>query len=184
MAIDTKIDGSPASVSAAAETLRTVVAKELDSCADSANDVRRDASNDWEGEAGREFVKVSQMIRQSGDGLAGASRSAGRSLDVFATALRRCQNEMAGVRSSASQAGLTVSGSTIEYPGAGPVRPPDDFVGTPDEVAAHNDRVKAYDAHQDLLRAYQTASSDATRIDEDLAEAASDLLDEIGRAHV
>lgn len=82
---------------------------------------------------------------------------------------------MAEVRRVARTAGLSVSGFLVQHPGEGPARPPDDFTGTSTEVAAHNESVTAYNAHQDLLRAYVAAETEAARVDRAYAAACQGL---------
>lgn len=99
------------------------------------------------------------------DDLEQAAKDMAADLDTFSEKLKGCQHDMSTIRSEASAAGLTVAGFLITDPGPGPARPPDDFVGTETEVAAHNSKVDAFDDHQDLIRAYNHASSEAERID-------------------
>lgn len=178
MSVDTEIQGSPASVESAASWLRTSLAEELEAAGDTCHAVRASAQRSWEGVAGDEFAGIMATASRAADDLEGAAREMARDLEGFAAALRRCQGDMAEVRRTAAAAGLTVSGFLVQHPGQGPARPPDDFTGTPTEVAAHNDRVAAYNAHQDLLRAYAAAETEAARVDRAYAAACQDLQNE------
>ena len=178
MSVDTEIQGSPAAIEGAAHWLRSSLAAELTDAADRANDARRSADGSWNSEAGDEFVGVMARARGKIDDLEGAVRTMADDLDKFAGKLRRAQEQMGDVRTEARGADLTVNGFVVEDPGAGPVRPPDGFEGTPAEVDAHNGRVAAYDAHQDKIRAYNTASAEAYRIDRYYATACRDLQDQ------
>lgn len=175
MSVDTEIQGSPGSIEGAAGWLRTSLAARLEDAADTLHSVRGSAQRSWEGAAGTEFAATMGTASGATDDLEGATRAMARDLEGFAAKLRRCQDEMADVRRTASGAGLTVTGFVVQHPGAGPVRPPDGFRGTPEEVAAHDRRVAAYDAHQALLRAYQAAETEAARVDRAYAAACQDL---------
>ncbi|MCP3423056.1 hypothetical protein [Nocardioides pinisoli] len=178
MSVDTEIQGSPTAIEGAAHWLRSSLATELADAADRANDARRSADGSWNSEAGDEFVGVMARARGKIDDLEGAVRTMADDLDKFAGKLRRAQEQMGDVRTEARGADLTVNGFVVEDPGAGPVRPPDGFEGTPAEVDAHNGRVAAYDAHQDKIRAYSAASAEASRIDRYYATACRDLQDQ------
>lgn len=177
MSIQTEIQGTPAAIEGAATWLRGDLARELTRAADAANDSRRHAEMSWRSVAGDEFVDVMKRARDRVDELAAAARRMAGDLDEFAAGLRRAQQEMAEVRAAARGAGLTVSGFVVLHPGAGPLRPPSGFVGTPEEVAAHDRRVAAYDAHQALLWAYHEAEVEAARIDRYYAAACRKLQD-------
>lgn len=178
MSVDTEIEGSPSSIESAATWLRTGLADKLEDAADTCHAVRATTQRSWEGVAGDEFAGIMATASGATDDLEGAAREMARDLEGFAASLRRCQGDMADVRRTATAAGLTVSGFLVLHPGQGPARPPDDFTGTPTEVAAHNDRVTAYNAHQDLLRAYVAAESEAARVDRAYAAACQDLQDQ------
>lgn len=175
MSVHTEIQGSPGSVESAASWLRTTLAGKLESTAEAFNSVRASARGSWEGGAGTEFAGTMASARSATDDLEGAARQMAQDLEAFATTLRRCQGDMADVRQAASGAGLTVNGFVVQHPGEGPARPPDDFWGTTSEVAAHNQRVAAYDTHQDLLRAYHVADTEAARVDRVYGAACQDL---------
>lgn len=178
MSVDTEITGQPASVEAAADWLRDRLAAKLEDAADRLNQARRDAESSWDSEAGEQFAASMTQGRSTVDDLEGATKAMANDLDDFAEKLRTCQQDMQAIRSEAAAAGLTVSGFVIQDPGPGPARPPDGFVGTEEEVAAHNTRVAAYDAHQQLLMAYHHAASEAARIDRVYATACRDLQDQ------
>ena len=186
MSVDTQIEGSPSSVETAATWLRNDLAAGLESSAEVFNGARRSAEASWEGQAGAEMATTMASARGATDDLERAARTMATDLEAFATALRRCQGDMADVRRVAAAAGLSVTGFVVQHPGEGPARPPDDFVGTDAEVAAHDRRVVAYDAHQDLLRAYVAAQTEAARVDRAYASACRALQDDytVTRARV
>lgn len=178
MSVDTEIQGSPGSVEGVADWLRGQLATALEQAADRANDARRDASGSWRSEAGDEFVDVMSRARGKVDDLESAATRMAGDLDKFAAKLRRCQDMMGDVSSTARGDGLTVTGFVVQHPGDGPARPADDFVGTAEEVDAHNERVAVYDAHQELVRAYNDASSEAARVDRVYAAACRELSED------
>ena len=175
MSVDTEIEGSPGSIERAAGWLRTTLAARLEDAADTLHAVRGSAQRSWEGAAGDEFAGTMGTASGATDDLEGATREMARDLEAFAAKLQRCQTEMADVRRTASGAGLLVTGFLVQHPDEGPARPPDGFRGTPEEVAAHDERVAAYDAPQALLRAYHAAETEAARVDRAYAAACQDL---------
>ena len=177
MSVETQIEGSPSSIEGAATWLRSRLEPKLTAAADAANSARRTAEMSWESVAGEEFVDLARRARDKVDELAGAATTMAGDLDAFAQKLKRSQEQMGDVRTSARGDGLSVIGFVVQHPGDGPARPPDYFEGTPEEVEDHDRRVAAYNAHQDLLRAYRDAESEAARIDRYYASACRDLQD-------
>ena len=175
MSIETEIKGSPGSVEGAATWLRSSLEPQLTAAADAANDSRRNAEMSWSSTAGEEFVDMARRARDKVDELAAAAKKMAGDLDDFAEKLRRSQDQMGDVRSTARGKGLTVAGFVVEHPGAGPSRPPAYVEGTPEEVEDHDRRVAAYNAHQELLQAYYDAESEAARIDRYYATACREL---------
>ncbi|GGO77891.1 WXG100-like domain-containing protein [Nocardioides deserti] len=178
MSVDTEIQGSPASIESAETWLRDQLATALSDASDRLNDARRDAESSWDSLAGDQFATAVRTGRDTTDDLETATKKMADDLGDFAEKLRTCQSDMATIRTDARAAGLSVSGFVIADPGPGPARPPDGFTGTEAEVAAHDRAVAAYDAHQDLVRAYNHASSEADRIDRKYATACRELQDE------
>lgn len=176
--VETRIEGSPGGIEGAATWLRQSLAPQLDGAGEAFNGARRDADASWLSTAGDEFSGTMKRARDRVDDLESACRAMADDLDDFAGDLRRCQEDMRAVRTTARDAGLTVAGTVVQDPGPGPARPPDDFTGTDAEVAAHNERVAAYDDHQDLITAYNAASTEAARVDRAYAAACNSLNDE------
>ena len=125
MSIETEIKGSPSSVEGAATWLRGSLAPTLTAAADAANSSRRTAEMSWESVAGEEFVDMARQARDKVDDLAGAARKMAGDLDDFAEKLRRSQEQMGDVRTTARGEDLTVAGFVVQHPGDGPARPPD-----------------------------------------------------------
>lgn len=177
MSIDTEIQGKPGNIESSASWLRDKLEDELSDAGDEFNSARKDAASTWNSSAGEQFVTVMKTARDETDELAKAANTMATDLDGFAGSLRTCQTEMGTCRSTARTDKLTVTGFIITDPGAGPSRPPDDFVGTPAEVTDHDGKVVAYNDHQDLIRAYNKASQEAGRIDRKYEKACRDLQD-------
>jgi hypothetical protein len=87
---------------------------------------------------------------------------------------------MAGIRETASGAGLTVAGFVIQDPGPGPTRPADKAgVQMPvPEVRAYEAAVSAYNQHQELIRAYNQAATEVGEVHSRHEEAKHRLADE------
>ncbi|GAA1935037.1 hypothetical protein [Nocardioides hwasunensis] len=175
MSIETEIQGSPSGIEGAASWLRSSLEPKVTDAADAANDSRRNAEMSWDSTAGGEFVDMVKQARDKIDGLASATTTMAGDLDDFAGKLRRSQEQMGDVRTTARNEGLSVVGFVVQHPGDGPARPPATFEGTPEEVARYEDRVTAYNAHQELLDAYNAAETEAARIDRYYATACRDL---------
>ncbi|GAB2980393.1 hypothetical protein [Nocardioides montaniterrae] len=178
MSVDTEIQGSPADIEGASDFLRHHLAPKLDQSVDDFNNARQDADASWDSAAGREFSGLMKRARGKASDLHSATTSMAGDLDTFAAALRRCQHEMANVRTTATKAGLTVSGFLVQDPGPSLPRPAQRFTGTADQVDQYNADVTAYNAQQKLVNAYVHASVEASRIDHEYAAACRALQDQ------
>jgi hypothetical protein len=180
VSVDTEIKGSPASIEGAAEWLRGTLGKAISSGADALAGARSTAASDWDGEAGRSFTSTMGSAVDRADTLEAAASSVAGSLDAYATRLGSLQHRMADIRGAASAAGLTVSGYVIEDPGPGPANPGQPPVGpiSPAAADAYNAAVTAYNEHQDKIRAYNRAATDADAVQTELVAAARALQDE------
>ena len=172
MAIETEIEGSPASIRSAASWLSGTLQPAVERGSDSLVAARRAAGSDWRGATSEAFVgAMSRAVTQT-DHLEQGVREVRGAFDDYADALDRCQNRMTAIRQDARGAGLTVSGFTIESPGAGPPHP-----GTPPEVAsqgqvdAYNASVSAYNDHQEKVEAYNRLVGLADEVSSDLERA-------------
>lgn len=172
MSIDTEITGSPASIRAAGEWIAGTLRPAVNAGADAFADARTEAGGDWRGETGAAFeaamgraVRESQRLRQATDGVHAAF------LD-YAGSLERCQDRMEQIRADARAAGLTVSGHVIQSPGDGPPHPgPPPTEASQGHVDSYNRVVTSYDAHQDLVRAYNDLVTRADEVWSDIQRA-------------
>lgn len=174
--VDTEIEGDPGSIGEAGTWLGHTLAPAVDTAGDRANDARRLAASGWTSDAGDGFAGTMRRAANAADDLHGTVEGMAHDLRDFAADLRRCQERMADVRSTAKGKGLTVAGFVVQDPGPGPARPTMPSADASDaEVRAHNARVDAYDAHQDLVRAFNDAKDDAGRIDRQYSAACESL---------
>ena len=180
MPVDTEITGSPASVEAAADWLRSTLGKAVASSADALAAARSTAASDWQGETGSAFASTMGSAVGRADALASAASGVAGALDAFASRLASLQNRMADIRGTAQGAGLTVSAYLVEDPGPGPANPGAPPTGpiSPDAASAYESAVAAWNDHQDKVRAYNRAAADAGAVWADLATATQGLADE------
>jgi uncharacterized protein YukE len=178
VSVDTEIQGDTAAIQRAGNWLKEQLAPKVASAADAFNDGRRDAEGSWHGLAGEEFVETMRRGRDASDDLEGATRTMGDDLVEFGEDVKTCQDDMAQIRADARAAGLTVTGFLIEDPGAGPARPPLRYEGPEEGLDDYNDDVAAYNDHQELVRQFTYARSEAERIDRKYATACRGLQDD------
>ncbi|MGH3350897.1 MAG: hypothetical protein ACRDPS_09555 [Nocardioides sp.] len=159
MTIETEIKGSPGSIEAAADWLKSRLGTAIDTAGNGMADARRDAGADWDGDTSEAFQGA--MKRGATEALDFHSTIKGIStcFSDYAGTLRSCQSDMADIRDKAGGGGLAVHGMTIADPGAGPSRPGEPAPGA--DVAAHNAQVDEYNAHQDKVRLYNRLSERA-----------------------
>lgn len=160
MSLDTEIKGDPASVEAAGTWLTSTLAPKVDSSVDALTKARTTAEADWDGTAGAAFAATMRTSATRTSTLHTEITGTGHAISTFGAQLRTAQHDMADVRSTASSAGLTVTGFTIVDPGPGPAKPAYIAPGTQlpvEEADAYNSALKAYDDHQALVTAYNTA---------------------------
>lgn len=179
MSLDTEIKGSPGSVESASSWLRGSLAPAVESGADALVSARNDAESDWGGQAGPAFSSQMRFGSTTSDELSTAVKAAARNLDVHAAALRRAQNLMSDIRSTAAGAGLTVSGFTIENPGTGTANPGPPPTGeiTPVQADHYSSEVAAFNKHQKLVKAWNKAVADVAEVNSTYTAACSALED-------
>jgi len=180
VSLDTEVKGAPASIEAAGHWLSGTLAPAVVRASDALNSARGDAESDWDGPAGGAFASSMRSASRKSDDLSDSAKDVGTALDTYAGSLRSAQDRMADIRDAAAGAGLTVHGYVIENPGAGPARPGPMTVtaDTPVQaIDAHDAAVAAYEAHQDKIRAWNTAVADAEAVRSDLTTAGQELAD-------
>lgn len=180
MPVDTEIQGSPSSIEGAADWLRGTLGKAVTSGADAMAAARSTAASDWQGETGTAFAGTMGSGVGRVDALAAATSGVAGALEAYAARLGNLQHRMADIRSTAEGAGLTVSAYLVQEPGSGPADPGPPPAGpiSPAAADAYNSAVTAWNKHQDKIRAYNKAASDAADVRSDLTTAAQGLRDE------
>jgi uncharacterized protein YukE len=114
--IETRIDGRPADLSAAAAYLTEVLGDGIDQLADRVTRERSAATGGWRGQAADAFADRAAALACSADGVAASARTIGREVQALADVLEGVQAAMAGVRAEARAAGLHVTGTVIQQP--------------------------------------------------------------------
>lgn len=173
MAIETEITGNPGSIEAASSWLRDTLAPAMDRAADTFNNARKSVETHWESPAGDAYRDMMWRGFEASYRLEEAARGMATELDDFAHGLRRCQEGMASVRSSALAAGLDVQGFVVEDPGFGPdyPAPPQG----PEDAAEFERQLDVWSKHQSRVSAYLMAEGEAARLDRKYAAICRDL---------
>ena len=163
--LDTKLDGSPGSIRAVGDWLRRDFGEGAEDIADTAHRQKTRTESHWTGEAGTAFAGRVKELAKAGDGAKSTASKVATDVDQIASDLERAQNDLAAVRSTASGEGLTVAGTIVKNPGAGPDSPGDLPAGADEAQTAAwnkaNDRVKA---HNLLVEAFNRAVKRAEEI--------------------
>lgn len=170
--LETRIDGSPASVRAVATWLRDDFGDSAEELASSVHRQRSRAGSAWEGEAASGFGSASRTLGAAGDDTAAAAGAVATEVDVLAMALERAQEQMHHLRSDAAAGGLTVSGTVVHGPAPAP--PNAGFLpadATPPEVDAWQRADQRVRDHNETVRAWDHANAEARRIFQEWADA-------------
>lgn len=114
--IETRVDGEPRALRAAATFLLLDLGRGLDDLADRVADERATALGTWQGEAGRAFADQAVVLARAGDEAADGVRALGWRLEELAGVLEAVQEGMAQLRDMARGAGLRVVGTAIAPP--------------------------------------------------------------------
>lgn len=157
--IETRIEGSTASVEGAARWLRRSLEAGLEDASDRVVEARR-AAGDWEGEAGTAYAAYAADIVTVTDAHVDRVGQAAGLLDDYAVRLRTAQDRMRDLRDEATAGGLVVVGTVIQ--------PPADAVPPPVVMGpispAQSDRIAAdqaaYDAQVAKIRLYDRIATD------------------------
>lgn len=171
--IDTKVEGSVADVKGAAIWLRESLKADLTDAGDLGAEGRRIAGRDWEGDDHDAYSSYTRnVVRLTDDHAARVGRAA-QAFDDYAARLQRMKTTMSGLRTRASEGGLTVNGDTIAAPPD--VAPTVVEPGTP-EAAAHQRAI-------DKVDLYNTLSGDAGTARTDFAQwIQANLVPEVAKA--
>lgn len=148
MSLDTKVEGSPAAVTAAATWLRDTLADKLGKSGDEQQDARNYAQGTWEGETYSSYRNVSGDIMRANDKHEERVKRAATALDDYAARLKRLEEDMKSIRTRAAEGGLTVSGTVIQAPPAAPTTPFE--AGSPEETE-YNEAVARIDLWNRLV---------------------------------
>lgn len=155
--IDTKVEGDPAAVTAAATWLRDTLAKNLEKAGDEQQDARNDSRSRWEGETASSYRNVAGDVLKATDKHEERVKRAATALDDYAAKLKRLEDDMRAHRTTATGGGLTVEGTVIHQP---PDAPSGSFEEGSPEESAHNaavDKVEVWNTLvEDIATDYQT----------------------------
>ncbi|WP_203336508.1 hypothetical protein [Nocardioides limicola] len=114
--IDTEVDGSPASVNAAATWLRSTLKANVDEAADLQAGARAAASAGWDGAGAQAYRDFMAPVVTASDNHVQRIGRAATALDVYASRLGRMQTDMDALRQRAQAGGLILTSTTIEPP--------------------------------------------------------------------
>ncbi|MFY2787367.1 hypothetical protein [Rhodococcus sp. MALMAid1271] len=149
MPIDTKVDGSVASVRAVAGWLRNSFADGLRTSIDTLDTTRNRTDAGWDGPASEAFSVQALTTTACASDLATAAADYAAKVDAFAAALQALHDGMRDVRSNASTAGLTVQ---------------DDIILDPSDDELHNLYIVLAGQAAEL-REYETAAGETLKTD-------------------
>jgi hypothetical protein len=164
--IDTRIEGDPESIRAAASWLRSSLQPALDHCGSQVYRARTTAEAGWQGSAGDAFRDKMSVAGKAIDSLHADGGALSASFDDYAASLQTAQAGMRRARQVALAGGLGVEGDVIEDPGPAPAEPqplPDSGTVSPQLAAAHQSAVTAVREHQAKVVAYTEAKGEADR---------------------
>ena len=158
--IETRVDGSPASVNAAGLWLRESAKKALADAGDDVVSARSHAMSGFEGRSGEAYVEADRAILTQVDGHADRLGEAAAVFEAYGARLRQMQDRMAEIRGAATAGGLSVSGTVIHAPP--PAVAPPSLYGpvTEEQRASHERGVDAYHAAAGKVELYNRLAGD------------------------
>lgn len=163
--IETKVDGSPASVRTAAAWVGETLKGAVEDAGEQVGRARSRASADWEGDTADSYTAVAGKIVQAGDEQEHDLSKVAEKLRTYAVKLGNIQDRMSDRRGEASGGGLTVAGTVIQQP-PDPVRPADLPAGSTQAEADAWDRENAaFERANDKVELYNRL---ATEVEDDL----------------
>lgn len=158
---DTRVDGSPANVRAAAGWLRGSLRTALDEAGDDVAAARSHAMSGFRGDAGGAYADFDKTILTHVDTHANTVGRAAEKFEAYAARLQRYQDSMDSCRRRAVAGGLSVAGTVVQAPPA--ARPVPGLSGSvsPEAQARHDEQVTAYDDAAAKVLLYNGLLSDA-----------------------
>src|SRR6478735_8504745 len=113
MPLETRLDGTPGAIRAAASYLRSDLGHRADHLSTVTYQQRSAMASSWEGAAGEAFGTRASALAGAADRLAAQARADATVLDELAAALRQAQDGLESVRTAAAAAGLGVHGTVV-----------------------------------------------------------------------
>ena len=166
MAIDTHLDATPSEITSSATAIGNIETH-VDSAEDDLISARRSA-NELEGEAALSVSNSIDSAVSNCEDLVSDLKSYKNALTDFATAMSNVKADLEGIRSRATNGGLTVSGERIE-------KPTDSFpMGADPNNSAE---VRAFGEEQEKLTLYKTLETDTSHIRDRETEARQAFAD-------
>jgi hypothetical protein len=159
---DTRVEGSPGNVRAAASWLRGDLKTAVSGAGDDIVAARSAAMSGFHGLAGQAYADYDKTILTQVDGHTDTIGSAADVFDAYATRLEQCKDRMEAFRGAATTAGLTVTGTVIHEPPAAKAVPPMYGPVTPEMQASYDQQMAAHDDAAGKVAVYDQILSDAT----------------------
>lgn len=164
--LDTRIDGTPASIRAVGRWLKDSFGDQAETMATSVFRARSDASGAWEGDASTAFGDRAKVLANAADSARDSAVLAEQDVETLAVALRRALDDMQAVRTAASTASLTVVGTVVHDPGGRLVltgdKPGPD--STPQERTTFEKLTTRVSTQNAKVDAFETAVTDADAV--------------------
>ncbi len=158
--IETRVDGSPSSVNAAATWLRESARKALADAGDDLVSARSHAMSGFEGLAGDVYVDYDKTILTQVDTHANRVSDAAFVFEAYAARLRHMQDRMEAFRGAAAAGGLAVTGTVIHSPPDAIAPPPIYGPVTDEQRAAYDRGVDAYNVAAGKVALYNQLAND------------------------
>ena len=122
--IETKLEGDPAAVRAAATWVSDTLRAKVGEAGERGTSARQRAGRDWEGAAAEAYRDVASQVIDAGDEQEEHLGRVAEKFRTYAVKLTHAQEHMADRRAEATEGGLTVAGTVIQTPPE-PQRPAD-----------------------------------------------------------
>lgn len=122
--IETKLEGDPAAVRAAATWVSDTLRAKVGEAGERGTSARQRAGRDWEGAAAEAYRDVASQVIDAGDEQEEHLGRVAEKFRTYAVKLTHAQEHMADRRAEATEGGLTLAGTVIQTPPE-PQRPAD-----------------------------------------------------------